>query len=533
MSLQVKILLFLCFIFSFLGVSVIYTSSQNNLKFVEHVIVEQTDSIADQYFDSINTLMITGSMDEREVLRKKYLDKNEILEAKIIRSDIVIKDFGNGYEHERASNEIEKKSLEGKSVSDIFVENGKRQVWVYKPFRASSNYKGTNCLECHVSAKEGDILGASVIKYDLSSIDNEIAINSRSLTKMMIAIFVISLVILFIVIRVLIVKRIKKIASFIQTVERDLDLTVRVRSGIFKDEISVLASSFNKMLDSIHYLIQGVSDKTSTISDGAITVQENAVSTFNVVNKQEVETQSVSAAITEMAESAKMVAINCRDASDSVEKALESVSHGVSYSNTASEKISLLQKTILEVGAQMTSLEKSGSEILEVLNLIHDITMKTQHLSINAAVEAARAGEHGKGFVVVAEEIGELARETKTSTEKIKSITESINKLIEHTAQMSRESERRAIEGVASVKDSEMAFNQISEQIENANRLTREIETATSEQSTSADSIHKSICEIIELNKEATLSAQEISKIGTEFSNLANDLKNDVDKFRC
>lgn len=63
-----------------------------------------------------------------------------------------------------------------------------------------------------------------------------------------------------------------------------------------------------------------------------------------------------------------------------------------------------------------------------------NITSQTNLLALNAAIEAARAGEAGKGFSVVAEEIRELAEQSKDAVTEIQSIT---NKVIESVKSLS------------------------------------------------------------------------------------------------
>lgn len=86
---------------------------------------------------------------------------------------------------------------------------------------------------------------------------------------------------------------------------------------------------------------------------------------------------------------------------------------------------------------EMAALSAEISEILENFKvefkrvkdetgIIEQISTKTNLLALNAAVEAARAGEAGRGFKVVAAEIQDLSRGTKTSSE---SIMEALSKL--------------------------------------------------------------------------------------------------------
>ena len=66
-----------------------------------------------------------------------------------------------------------------------------------------------------------------------------------------------------------------------------------------------------------------------------------------------------------------------------------------------------------------------------IMSSIDDIARQTSMLSINASIEAARAGDAGKGFAVVAKYVGELAKNTKTETNKMRTILGKLKSVIE------------------------------------------------------------------------------------------------------
>lgn len=75
------------------------------------------------------------------------------------------------------------------------------------------------------------------------------------------------------------------------------------------------------------------------------------------------------------------------------------------------------------VAAKLSDAVK-GIDVM--LNLISDVAMQTNILSINASIEAARAGEAGRGFAVVAQEVGNLASSTQTSLSEIQQVMDKV-----------------------------------------------------------------------------------------------------------
>jgi methyl-accepting chemotaxis protein len=78
------------------------------------------------------------------------------------------------------------------------------------------------------------------------------------------------------------------------------------------------------------------------------------------------------------------------------------------------------------------TIEKTKDDLSEISNLIkqisndtstiHTIVSTTELLSLNASIEAAKAGEKGKGFSVVAEEVGNLAKLSGREAKEIEGI---------------------------------------------------------------------------------------------------------------
>ncbi|PNQ04805.1 methyl-accepting chemotaxis protein [Sphingobium sp. SA916] len=67
---------------------------------------------------------------------------------------------------------------------------------------------------------------------------------------------------------------------------------------------------------------------------------------------------------------------------------------------------------------QKNALEKTMTQLADIVSTIRGIAAQTNMLALNARIEAARAGEAGRGFAVVAGEVKKLADDTRIATER-------------------------------------------------------------------------------------------------------------------
>jgi len=195
--------------------------------------------------------------------------------------------------------------------------------------------------------------------------------------------------------------------------------------------------------------------------------------------------EQVSSAVNEVAISANQTAETYSDIEEKVNKGLNNVGEMVEEMGQTRENIEALLQ-------QIVVLNDKAKEVLGIVNIIQDITDKTNLLALNAAIEAARAGENGRGFAVVADEVRKLAEQTKNSANEIKEaltgITSGIQEIVEK-ANVSGTKVKTTSEKVAEVND---IFNDIYTMVKNVADMITRISAATEEQASTTLSMAES-----------------------------------------
>lgn len=92
-----------------------------------------------------------------------------------------------------------------------------------------------------------------------------------------------------------------------------------------------------------------------------------------------------------------------------------------------------MQKLIQENAEKLIAFNQQAKEAESIVDMITSISKQTNLLSLNASIEAARAGEAGQGFMVVANEVGNLSKQTDAAilhiADLLKNLTDGIKVL--------------------------------------------------------------------------------------------------------
>ena len=120
--------------------------------------------------------------------------------------------------------------------------------------------------------------------------------------------------------------------------------------------------------------------------------------------------------------------------------------------------------------ASIELIQRSSSEIPDIVSTISEIANQTNLLAFNASIEAARAGEHGIGFSVVADEVRKLAERSSTAAQDItRLISGSVERVqtgTEHS-QATKTAFEAILEGVGKTSDALERISAAARQQEN------------------------------------------------------------------
>ncbi|GAB6086511.1 methyl-accepting chemotaxis protein [Alkaliphilus crotonatoxidans] len=325
------------------------------------------------------------------------------------------------------------------------------------------------------------------------------------------------------------------------------------------DEFGELSASFNTMMENIRALIEDVQNSSRTVVETAtalagITEQTSAATNEVALTVEEIaksageqarDTETGAVKVNELAGKIEEVLLSTQSVKDVAEETNELSSQGLRTLEELVEKTIQTRDSAIEVSKIINSLHESADAISIITQTITQISEQTNLLALNAAIEAARAGEAGKGFAVVADEIRKLAEQSGNATKEIYLLIEGIQNQANNAVVSMDTAQNIVMEQDKAVTMTQEIFNQISGAITAVKQKVNEVEQSSDEMalkkdeivgvienvSATAEETSAATQQVSAATEEQLASIEEVASHARELQELADILKNAIEKF--
>ncbi len=304
------------------------------------------------------------------------------------------------------------------------------------------------------------------------------------------------------------------------------------RAEVTEDITGAIADSFNAMADQFTDIISKVKVATESVDT---TSEQVARQTMTLAQKNIEQVQGVAGAveaIEQMAQSIREVATNAQQSAMVSRQSRVNAQEGALAVIETNKAMSDIREQINETARSIKRLGESSLEIGNIVQIIDDIADRTSILALNASIQAAMAGEAGHGFAVVADEVQRLADNSSNSTKQIDVLVKSIQNEIKEVSNRIDEGISKVVQGSKLADGAHAKLQEIEKVSNDLAELIESITEATTEQVHVSATISKTMKEVGEISRESSLSSQDTAASMNVLSKTARDLHSAVEIFK-
>ncbi|WP_022940921.1 methyl-accepting chemotaxis protein [Psychromonas hadalis] len=326
-------------------------------------------------------------------------------------------------------------------------------------------------------------------------------------------------------------KGIAEITKKLTQITNSNDLTLRIEINS-RDELGEIGNTINQLVSHLQGLVEKIQNTAEMLKTSLVENIQNSHMIEAKINSGSDQVTQVVTATTEMSSTVAEIARNAMQSSEETAKASSESQHG---NHEVEETITNINHLSTELNNASKIIEKLNGSALNIgkfLNVIKDISEKTNLLALNAAIEAARAGESGRGFSVVADEVRSLAMQTKDSASEIETMITELQSS-SHAAQTAMSKGIEMVDkSVHDAKQTGQDISHITDSINQINLMNEQVATAAEEQSSVTEEINRNMVHIQDGYSEMQLSYNNIEKCNQLVESLANELNEVVKQFK-
>ncbi|MFH5798599.1 methyl-accepting chemotaxis protein [Haladaptatus sp. CMAA 1911] len=324
----------------------------------------------------------------------------------------------------------------------------------------------------------------------------------------------------------------RKAAEFSVVMEEaaDGDLTRRMATDSPTESMTEIARGFNEMIAELEATIRDVNEFAEHVAAAS---QEVTASTAEIERASEQVTEStqvMSSGTVEQSERLEETAGEMSELSATIEEVAAAADQvadaahdtealgqdGREAASDAIEKMDAIESGTDETVEQVTDLADEIDRIGDVVELIRSIADQTNMLALNASIEAASADGSTEGFEVVADEVKELANETKEAVVDIERRIDTVKGQADVTVSDVRETHEAVIEGSETVRDAQESLQAIVSNVEETTSGIEGINDVTAEQATTTEEVVAAVDEVSRISDETAEEAEDVAAAAEE-----------------
>ncbi len=307
---------------------------------------------------------------------------------------------------------------------------------------------------------------------------------------------------------------------------------LRIQAEVTTDALGVLADSFNYMVEELSSLIVRVKMVAHEVENSTTMTFERMSQLVKTADMQINSIAEAAIEVERMRDSSRKVAERAQSLYKVAREARQTAQSGRDAVQQTVEGIGRIQENVQETANKVQLLGDHSREINNIVEAMTTIAHQTNRLALDAAIQAAMAGENGKGFGAVAADIRRLAEEAKDQAGMIARIVRSFRDDISAAAVSMRDTERETSAGTRLAQEAGTSLESMFTVVERQAQEIEGINAMATQQLQSSGSVVQIMRSVSNSTQQSSAITGEASQNMERLARLAEQLLSSVEAFK-
>ncbi len=323
-----------------------------------------------------------------------------------------------------------------------------------------------------------------------------------------------------------------QVEKLVNEVSGVADGNLRIRAEVTADTLGVLADSFNYMIEALSALVVRVKGAAQEVE---VTTTNTYEQMSHLVANADIQLQSIATAsnvVNAIAQSSNQVSERTQLLNEAADRVRNVVGEGRSAVSQTIDGMNRINQNVQQTAEQVQMLGERSREIGDIVNVIDNIAHQTNRLALDAAIQAAMAGDNGKGFGTVAEDIRRLAGRSKEQVNMIARIVKSVRDDIDAVVGSMQETQKETSSGTDLMQGTGSGLETIFSLIEQQARDIGVINQMTSNLLQSSSDVTEIMNNVSDVTMQGSVNIRAVSQEMENLRRLASQLLASVEAFK-
>jgi methyl-accepting chemotaxis protein len=299
-----------------------------------------------------------------------------------------------------------------------------------------------------------------------------------------------------------------------------------------QSEVAHLCRTANQMALMLRNQVGSIREVSSYMLENSYQVKSATSQLASAASQQASAIAETTSTIEEIKQTAQAAKESARKIVESSERSVEVSTEGLYAVVASADDIKGIREQVEAIVQGVEELRGQVGEIGEIISTVNEIAEQSNLLAVNASIEAAKAAEFGRGFSVVAQEVKNLALQSKQATTQVRGSLNRILQAIEKVFERANLGRQRSEAGVKSIENTGAVIRRMSEIISSAAGDAQRIAISANEQVVGLEQVSMAMTSVNQAATENLDSTQKLEQSGEKLTGMARELEKLVASYK-